>query len=178
MSMKSHILAALSEELEAWEALLAELNEEQITAPMSPSHWSIKDVVAHVMAWQQRSIARVAAALSGEEPQFPGWPTAEPDSEETTEQTNAWIYQTYRHQPWPRIHRSWRAGFQRFLQLSAQVSERDLLDSGRYSSWLDGHPLAFILIASYDHHQEHLEKTQAWLREHGHEHGHAHRPAR
>jgi hypothetical protein len=177
MSMKSHIFAALSEELEAWEALLTELSEEQITAPMSPSHWSIKDIIAHVMAWQQRSIARVGAAVSGGEPQLPGWPNDNPDSEDTTEQTNAWIYGTYRQQSWPRVHRSWRASFQHLLQLSAQVSERDLLDSGRYP-WLDGHPLAFILIASYDHHQEHLEMVQAWLREHGHPHRGEHGVAR
>jgi len=31
----------------------------------------------------------------------------------------------------------------------------------------NGYSLAFILVASYDHHQEHLEKLLAWLTEHG-----------
>ncbi len=37
---------------------------------------------------------------------------------------------------------------------------------GRYP-WLRGYSLAFILVASYDHHQEHIEKLLAWLGEHG-----------
>jgi hypothetical protein len=51
MNMKQHILAALREEFNRWEDLLASMSEEQITAPHLPSHWSIKDVIAHLRAW-------------------------------------------------------------------------------------------------------------------------------
>ena len=167
MNMKDHILTALREQFHRWEELLAGMSDEQITAPRLPSHWSIKDVIAHLCAWQQRSIARLEAAQLDREPEFPQWlPELDPDSEGTTDQTNAWIYETYCEQPWSTTHQDWRAGFQRFLDLGAGISEKDLLDAGRYP-WLDGHPLAFILLASYDHHQEHLEKSLAWLREHG-----------
>lgn len=57
MNMKMHILKALGEQLERWEELLASMSDEQITDPQLPSGWSIKDVIAHLMAWQQRSIA-------------------------------------------------------------------------------------------------------------------------
>jgi hypothetical protein len=52
------------------------------------------------------------------------------------------------------------------LELGSQVSQPELLASGRYP-WLGGYSLADILIASYDHHQEHFEKLRAWLREDG-----------
>jgi hypothetical protein len=52
------------------------------------------------------------------------------------------------------------------MESSDGISERDLLDSGRYP-WLKGYPLAFILLASYDHHQEHLDKYLAWLEKQG-----------
>jgi uncharacterized damage-inducible protein DinB len=39
-----------------------------------------------------------------------------------------------------------------------------MLDAGRYS-WLQGYSLAFVLVASYDHHQEHLEKLIAFLQQ-------------
>jgi hypothetical protein len=54
-----------------------------------------------------------------------------------------------------------------FIQSGEGISEKDLLDSGRYP-WLGGYSLAFILIASYDHHQEHYEKLHAWLHENIH----------
>ena len=79
MDMKTHLLTALREQLERWEDLLAMLSESQLTAPLLPWHWSPKDVLAHLAAWQQISTARVEAALADREPQFPAWlPGAEP----------------------------------------------------------------------------------------------------
>jgi hypothetical protein len=75
------------------------------------------------------------------------------------------VYESYRDQPWSTIHQQWRAGFLRFLEGAAAIAEKDLLDSERYP-WLKGYPLAIILLASYDHHHEHLEKLIAWLKEH------------
>jgi hypothetical protein len=166
MDMKEHILTALREQFDRWEELLASLSVGQITVPLLPSRWSIKDVIAHLMAWQQRSIARMEAALFDREPEFPRWlPEVDPDSEDNPDQTNAWIYETYREQSWSKVHQNWRAGFLHFLESGEGISEKDLLDSGRYR-WLNGYPLAWILLASYDHHQEHLEKLLAWLHEH------------
>ena len=165
MNMKGHILTALSEQYDRWEILLNGMLEEQITAPLIPSEWSTKDVMAHLMAWQQRSIARVEAAQLDREPEFPSWlPELDPDEEDNTEQTNAWIYSTYRKQPWTKVHQDWRSGYLRFLEAGERISEKDLLDTGRYP-WLKGYPLAYILLASYDHHQEHYEKLLEWLDE-------------
>jgi hypothetical protein len=64
------------------------------------------------------------------------------------------------------VHEIWKTGFQGLLETSSQISEQDLLDGDPYP-WLRGYSLAFILIASYEHHQEHFEKLQRWLRQHG-----------
>ena len=40
---------------------------------------------------------------------------------------------------------------------------RDLLDSGR-DRWLGGYALAHVLLASYEHHREHLDKALEWQR--------------
>jgi hypothetical protein len=165
MIMKQHILAAMREEFDAWEALLGGLSEAEISAASQPEGMSVKDFVAHVRAWQQRTIARVEAAQLGREPQFPDWSGAgDPDADDATDQINAWIYQSNHDQPWPTIHENWRSGYLHLLQVAETISERDLLDSARYS-WLKGYPLAFILVASYDHHQEHLEQLQAWFQQ-------------
>jgi len=167
MNMQQHILAALREQFNCWEELLAGMSAEQITAPLLPSNWSIKNVIAHLWAWQQISIARMDAARQDREPEFPKWVAElQTDWEDNANQTNAWIYETYREQPWSKIHQNWREGFLRFLELGEGIPEKDLLDASRYL-WLEGRPLAFILIASYDHHQEHFEKLLAWLRQNG-----------
>ncbi len=167
MNMKEHILEALREQFNAWEKQLRSLSEEQIHAPLLPSDWSTKDVMAHLWAWQQRSIARMEAARLNKKPEYPKWPAElDLESESGTEQTNAWIYATNHDLPWPTVHRKWKDGFLQFLKSGESIPEISLLDSGRYP-WMKGYPLANSLLASYDHHQEHLEKLQAWLKEHG-----------
>lgn len=161
MTMQEHILAALREQFERWEDVLASMSEADITAPLASAEWSVKDVIGHLRAWQQRSIARLEAGQLNREPEFPDWPAdLNPEAEEDLAQINAWIYATYRDQPWPQVHQQWGDGFLRFLDLGAAVPERYLLDGSRYP-WLEGYSLAFVLVASYDHHQEHLDALLA-----------------
>jgi hypothetical protein len=166
MNMKDHILTALREQFDSWEELLARLSEEQIVAPRFDYDWSIKDVIAHLWAWQQISIARMEAGAQDREPEFPGWITSlGEDWEENADRVNALTFETNHNKPWPEVYQNWREGFLRCLGAGKEISERDLLDGDRYS-WLKGYSLAFILVASYDHHQEHLEKLRDWLRSH------------
>ena len=157
MNMKEHILAALGEQFGRWEELLASLNDEQITAPQLDAGWSIKDLIAHLWAWQQLSVARMQAAARHREPEFPEWVTQlQGDWEEDVDRTNAGIYEICHARPWSVVHRCWREGFLQLLESGEPFSERDFLDREKYP-WLEGYSLAFILIASYEHHQEHLE---------------------
>jgi len=169
MNDKEGILITLQEEFNRWEALLASLSEEHITAPQLPDNWSIKDVVAHLRAWQQRSIARLEAALLNRPPEYPTWPAQfDPEAEGQPHDLNAWLYATYRDQPWPSVHRDWSKGFLRFLELGEAIPEKDLLDAGRYT-WLEGYALFAVLHGSYEHHREHaeyLEPVIARLRQH------------
>ena len=166
MNMKEHILAALREQFKSWEELLASMDEEQITAPHFDFDWSIKDVMAHLWAWQQISIARMEAGVLDREPEIPKWILSlGEDWEEDADRVNASTFETNHEKSWSEIYHNWKNGFLRFLELGNEISERDLLDGDRYT-WLKGYSLAFILVASYDHHQEHLEKLHNWLREH------------
>jgi hypothetical protein len=167
MNMKEHLLEALKEQLNRWEELLDHLSNNQINVLLAPSNWSAKDVLSHLRAWQQRSIARLEAALSDREPIFPKWlPELDPESEVSTDQVNAWIYETHRDESWVTVRQNWKDGFSRLLELGERISERDMMDESRYT-WMEIRPLALILIGTYDHHQEHLDKLLAWLKEHG-----------
>lgn len=167
MNTKDHILAALREQFDSWEELLASLSEERMTTPQFDLDWSIKDMMAHLWAWQQISIARMEGGLQDREPEFPRWiMDLGKDWEENADRVNALTFETNHKKPWSEIYQNWKNGFLRFLELGDEISEKDLLDGDRYP-WLKGYSLAFILVASYDHHQEHIEKLLAWLREHG-----------
>jgi len=166
MNMKEHILAGLREEFNSWEQLLTSLSEEQITTPHFDLDWSIKDVIAHLWAWQQISVARMEGGLHDQDPEYPKWIVESIESwEEDSGRVNALTFENFHKKPWSEIYGNWKTGFLRLLELGNQISERDLLDGDRFP-WLKGYSLAFILIASYDHHQEHYEKLLTWLTEH------------
>ena len=156
---------ALKEQFDHWKALLNSLTAEQITVSRFDDNWSIKDVIAHLWSWQQISNARMEAAVLGKEPIYPAWTlTLNEDWEEDVDRTNAWIYETQHAKPWSEIYQNWRAGYLKLLDSAQAIPEQDLLGTGRYV-WLNGYSLVFILVASYDHHQEHLEKLNAALQQ-------------
>ncbi len=157
MNMKDHILAALREQIDQWEQVLGRLSEEQITTPGVFTELSVKDNVAHLWAWQQRSIARFEAARMNSEPEFPNWAvTFNPENFDDTNATNDWIYQSYRNLPWSEVHLKWREGFERLIELAADFKEMDFFNGDKYP-WLDGAPLAIVLLGTYDHHLEHMD---------------------
>jgi hypothetical protein len=167
MNMKDHILIALREQFNHWEELLATLSEEQITAPSFDDDWSIKDVINHLWAWQQISIARMEAGALNHEPNFPKWiAKLGEDWEADADQTNASIYKNNHDKPWAEVYQNWKNGYLRLVEAGNEIPQPNLLATGLYP-WLGGYSLALILIASYDHHQEHLEKLIVWLKEHG-----------
>lgn len=163
MNMKDHILSALREQFENWEALLAAIREDEIIASRFDFDWSIKDVVAHLWAWQQISIARVEADVLHREPEYPKWIVNNVEKwEENADRVNAVTFETQHNKLWSEIYQNWKDGFLQLLEVGNKISERDLLDGDRYP-WLNGYSLAFILVASYEHHQEHFEKLVDWL---------------
>src|SRR5689334_828371 len=135
---KAHLLTQLRDEYNQWEALLGRLSEAQIIARQLDDGLSIKDVVAHLWTWQQRSIARLEAAHGEHEPLFPEWPFAfDPDDDAARDinALNAWIFAQSRDKTWEQVHGDWRKGFWRFLELCENTPEEDLLVAGKYA-WL------------------------------------------
>lgn len=139
-----------------WERLLSMAADKLVARRVTPE-WTLKDVVAHLMAWQQLSIARMQAAMAGRDPELPAWLGAmDPHAEEHLHEFNAKIHAIYHAQPWPEVHQAWREGFAHFLELVERIPEEALLDANRYS-WLRGYALSGVLEGSCEHHREHLD---------------------
>ena len=165
MNHKTQILTALTEVFNRWQELLASLSEAQTNAPLLPSPWTVKDVVAHLWFWQQISVARMQAALQGQEPHYPEWwAMFGPDPEEDVDRTNAWNYEANRARPWSSVHADWNSQFRRYLELVKEIPEKDLLEDGRFA-WMGGYALSASPLGSLGHHEEHIEALLAWLKE-------------
>ncbi len=167
MNEKTELISQLTDVFNLWRELIAGLTHQQIQQPLTPSSWTLKDVVAHMWAWQQASVARAEAALEDREPWYPGWWEAcGPDPDEDVDRTNAFIYEANREKPWPEVYTDWEEQFQHYLEISRQIPEKDLVEVGRYS-WMGKNPLIASPRGSLDHHQEHYETFTEWLKTHG-----------
>lgn len=168
MTTKEQVLHTVKAQFEAWETLLGSLAEAQLTTTIPKLGTSIKEIMAHLYAWQLVSIARLEAGLHHRTPVYPSVPsefdleTDSLDTESNVDDFNAWAYQTYGTQPWTEVHTVWRDGFLRFVELGEAIPEAELLDKQRYD-WLEGYSLADIMIFSDEHHQEHIDMVRAEL---------------
>jgi hypothetical protein len=169
MNGKTKIISKLREEFNHWEKLVNGISEEKITTGYFDGGRSVKDIVAHLTAWQQVSVARLEAALTGKEPVLPDWLRGlDPELDDNTDKYNEWIYEFYHSKSWSDIHREWSDRFLHLLELAEVVPENDLLEAGKYP-WLKEYPLSAVLLGTYDHHNEHLEPILVWLLQFGDE---------
>src|SRR5918996_775899 len=105
MNMKEHILAALMEQFQQWDKLLASLSEEQIITPHFDLDWSIKDVMAHLWAWQQISIVRMEGDALDREPEYPAWIVESIENwEDDANRVNALTFETNHEKSWSDIY--------------------------------------------------------------------------
>lgn len=158
MQKKSTTLAALTEEYQRWCSLIPEIKENDRTTFKWIPDRSVKDILAHLMAWQQFSIARMEAGLQHLAPVFITWPAQfDPESDEDLDQINAWIFAQYHPLPWDEVYQAWDAGFNRFVFLSNSIPETDFGDTFVFP-WLHGYALADVVEGSIHHHREHREE--------------------
>ena len=155
MSSKTVIFHRMTEEFNKWENLLSRFDTNSCSQIVY-ENMTVKDILAHVMAWQQVSIARLEAGIEGREPIFPDWFTGEPDSDLETNQVNSIIYEEHRNKEWEKIYKRWKDGFLRFIDLGEKISENDMFNTKKYA-WLDGHSLFIVLDHSIQHHKEHRD---------------------
>ena len=168
MEDKQHILDELIDIFKRWQVLLASLSEQQILAPLAPSTWTVKDVVAHMWSWQQASVARAEAALTGTQPKYPQWWVQRgPDPEQDVDGTNVLLYSLSKDKPWEQVYRDWKSQFTHYVELIQQIPEKDLFQPAKYA-WMGKYALADSTNGSLDHHKEHFDTLTAWLAEHAH----------
>ena len=165
MANKHQLISKLLAIFASWEEFLAGIDEDEIDVHSQPGKYSISEVLTHLHAWQQVSIARLEAAISNKDPSYPEWlESADPSYvEDHLDEFNARIQEINRAESWSTRHRKWSEGFLVFIKLAETIPDSIMFDSERYG-WLGGNALAAVLDGSRVHHQEHLDSVRSQLR--------------
>ena len=150
----------------AMEQELEMLSEQQMTTAGVVGAWSIKDVLAHINAWERAALGRLQAAAKNATPAFswaPDGPTFTELSDADVDGMNNEIYQYNKDRSLPDVLTEFRTLAVQIVDALQELSDDVLTDAQRFT-WTFGNPLwRFVPGDTYEHVDEHLQSIQAWL---------------
>ena len=161
---KAELIAELTAGWQMLEDRLHSLSESQLMARRAPGEWSIKDHVAHLMAYEQG----IVALLRRE----PRWAAMNLDAQfvreaESFDALNAVLYERDKNRSVADILAAYRATHQSLLDTLADLADEDLFKPYIHYQPDDHGPnehepvIRWIVGNTYGHYDEHLP----WLEE-------------
>jgi uncharacterized protein (TIGR03083 family) len=158
-SDKATLLALIRQERAGLATLIAGLDAAQWTAPAMGNGWSIKDLLAHIAAWESLALGWIAAGVRGENPAVPAPGLTWDD----LDRLNAQIYAANRDRSRAEVQAEAQRSYAAFLVLVESLSEPDIVEPGRFTWAKGGNIVGPIAANSYEHYQEHGDEIRAWL---------------
>ncbi len=160
---KAELLDDIRREHERLEKLVAQLGEDQLAAPGVVGDWSVKDILAHITAWDRLLPGWLEAAHIGAHPKLPseGYTWADEDK------LNEAIYLQHKDEPLDKALADFRASFALVQREVEALSDEQLTDPQLYQ-WMHGKPL-FSLIAAdtSEHYKDFADQIEQWLEAQG-----------
>lgn len=144
---KALLLSESQKEHELLEQLLAPLSAEQMCCPGVLGEWAVKDVLAHLSAWEQMVLSWYQAGLRGEKPIVP----SEDYKWNQLPALNQHIYETYRDWPIEDILTRFRESYHQVMTLIESLSDEELFTPGRYR-WANRNALGAYLVSCTSSH--------------------------
>ena len=152
---KIDLLKNIKENRGILEELLAKIPKEDMLNTVE-GDWTIKDILSHIIAWEQNMIRWMTITLKG------GTPEDFPESREAVDSLNEFQYQRDKEKDLEEVLSEFPASFQAALALAENVDENVINDPELFA-WGAGRPIWFIIAANtYWHYQEHIEIFEKW----------------
>ncbi len=153
---RPELLDRIFAERMAFEATLARLTPEQFLQAGVQGQWSVKDILAHISAWERRMVAWMDEALAGGVP-------ALPQTDAEVDALNAASYAGDRDKPLEQVMAESLRSSDEAYQVAQAASAEDLEQAERFP-WRQGVGLWRMVAANtWWHYREHGEAIRAWL---------------
>jgi hypothetical protein len=130
-----------------------------MTEPAAIHGWTIKDLLAHITAWEQHLDSWLWAALTAGIPTEPV-----PADDQAVNRLNAASYQANKDRPSADIFADFHRSHQEVCQRIESFVTDDNLTDPLPADWSRASPLWITIAANtYLHYQEHAAEITAWL---------------
>ena len=144
---KKDLLAAIEKERGALETFLETLTPEQMNEPGVVGEWSVKDVLSHVIEWEQMCLGWYKAGLRGEVPALPAlgfkW--------NQTPQLNQHIFEKHRDRSLDDVLTQFHASHREILGVIQGLSNEALFTAGHYA-WTNKNTLGTYMVSATSSH--------------------------
>lgn len=151
---RSEILATLKHSRAEMERALAGLTEAQMTEPGVVGEWSVKDLLAHLTAWEVQVVTTLGQLQRGQRIKSVPW------TDEEAQTLNAQWHADYRDRPLDNVLADFRAVRPQTARQVERLSEADLQEPRKF---LSGDSLEkMIAVETFEHEAEHLPHLRAW----------------
>ena len=157
---RQELLKLLVKERLHWEAVLGKLSADQYLEAGVDGRLNVKDLLAHIVDWEQRMIQWIDESLTGIVPQRPAQDMTWDDLDRLNEQT----YLANKDRALDEVMSASKESYSRSLDLIQNLTDEDLFDGARFA-WREGDPLWHMVAANtWWHYKEHREQVEAWLK--------------
>lgn len=144
---KADLLSASEKERAALDQFLSNLTPDQMTVPGALGDWSVKDVLAHLYAWEQMVLGWLAAARRGETPHVP----AEGYKWNQLPALNELIRQEHSARPLEEVFEQYKMSYRQIMDTIRGLPEETLFTPGLYP-WMNKNTLAAYFTSSTSSH--------------------------
>jgi hypothetical protein len=144
---KTQLLAAAREGHARLEAFLATQTPAALNRTNTTTGWSVKDVLAHLTAWEQMVLDWYRAGLRGEKPAIPGggYTWAQLPA------LNARILKRFHNRPLARVKADYATSFDETVRVIEGIGEADLFSRGRFA-WTGTTTLGAYFVSNTSSH--------------------------
>jgi hypothetical protein len=155
---KDELIKKIETEWDNLQAALDGLTEEQMHQPGVVGEWSIKDILAHITAWQTRLITTLFKVEKGFTPDTTEGGTP-------VDQLNEKFYREMKDRSFDQVWDDLDASYHQILSRLEGWKEKDLFDPKRFK-WMKGAPFVeYIAGDSYEHYAEHAAQIREWRKQ-------------
>ncbi len=151
---RDELVDALTAARARLDAAIEGLSPDELTKPGVVGEWSVKDLMAHVTAWDVDLLTNLGKARRGQKPGRTAWDTA------GIEAQNAAWYAELKDRPLEPVLVDYDGVHQQLLRQLEQLSDAELAAA---AAWLQGRPLfQYFVDHVVTHESEHAADLEAW----------------
>lgn len=141
---------------------IAGLSGETMLEPGVNGEWSVKDILAHLSAWEAELVRLLWQARQGKRPT-----TIHFSKDRDIDKTNLTWYNERKERPLEFVLEDLQAVRKQTIRRLAEFTDKELTDPLAFK-WLRGYPLwEWIASDTFGHVPEHISQIKAWRQKRG-----------